>query len=101
MALHNFIRMEEEKLLPEKRIGYALTTSAQPCPTGYVDADDQSNGAWRQEVSDMSALRNISKLGSNMYTKTAKQMRDNLCDYFNSEQGSVSWQNERAVLLPE
>jgi len=70
------------------------------CPTGYVDYDGQPNGAWRQDVSDTSALRDIGKFGSNMYTRTAKQMRDNLADYFVTEQGSVDWQNERAAILP-
>ena len=91
MALHNFIRKEEVLLAPEKRMY---------CPPGYVDYEDQPNGSWREEVSETSALRDIGKMGSNMYSNTAKQMRDNLANYFVSEAGRVPWQNERAG-IPE
>ena len=43
--------------------------------------NDENNGAWRQEGVP-GGMRDITNLGPNNYTKTAKTMRDNLAEYF-------------------
>ena len=40
------------------------------------------------------SLTNITKSGSNNYSKNAKQVRDDFKEYFNSFSGEVAWQNE-------
>lgn len=65
-------------------------SGGQYCPPGFVDTGDNSNGEWRQEEESL-ALRNLTKLSSNMHSAAAKEMRDNLSEYFVNE-GAVEWQ---------
>lgn len=67
------------------------------CPVGYVDYNDEDNGIWRQEGVP-GGMRDITTIGSNNYTKSAKTVRDNLAEYFVKE-GAVPWQRERAAVL--
>lgn len=50
-------------------------------------------GEWRKEGPG-NGLKNLDRQGSNNYTASAKQMRENLCYYYNSNAGSVPWQNK-------
>jgi hypothetical protein len=50
-------------------------------------------GGWRED-NENTGMLNITNLGSNNYSLEAKTVRDNFRDYFNSDAGSVPWQNE-------
>ena len=64
------------------------------CPPGYLDKEDsQGNvilGDWR--TSGNNGLESVGHVGSNRYSKSAAEMRDELMNYFMSSQGSVPWQ---------
>jgi len=69
------------------------------CPLGF--ADDMRNGvlregSWRHTFNTTSegALINISRVGSNNFSFEAKTVRDNLCNYFLTAEGSVPWQHD-------
>ena len=47
------------------------------------------NGNWRED----GCLQSIGKEGSIFYAKNAKQVRDEYCNYFNSD-GKVAWQDD-------
>jgi hypothetical protein len=84
VALHNFLRTEEMK----------LDTGAQKyCPPGYTDINDESNGEWRTNGTP-AAFQKLRPNSKHNYSKSAKQMRENLTEYFSGE-GSISWQYER------
>ena len=36
----------------------------------------------------------IHRVGSNSYSKDAKTVRDSFCEYFNSNEGQVTWQRD-------
>ena len=81
-SLHNF-------LISRSRTVYM--------PPGSLDTEDSethtlSSGDWRQEPNPQ-GWTPLERQGSNRYTNTAKEIREYLCDYFNSEKGSVPWQN--------
>ena len=64
------------------------------CPIDYVDQEENGHireGSWRREHNNY-GLQDIRQMGSNNYARDAKEVRDNFCEYFNSEQGSVPWQ---------
>ena len=64
------------------------------CPNNYVDQErnlELRPGEWRNETTN-DALANMQNIGSNNYSRVAKQVRENFKDYFNSEEGSLSWQ---------
>ena len=64
------------------------------CPFNYVDQENASGikaGQWRDTIENGGMLP-MGQLGSNNYSKTAKETRDLFMNYFNSEEGSVSWQ---------
>ena len=50
-----------------------------------------TEGAWRQDVPQTSALQPLGRVGANNYTHHASEVRDLYCDYFNAV-GSVPWQ---------
>ena len=85
IALHNYlIRIQQHD-------NYAY------CPTDLVDhenASGRSAGQWRSETNDIHGLIPIRGQDSNNYTRSAKTTRDNFKDYFNSEAGAVSWQQD-------
>ena len=94
VALHNFLMDEND-----------LEDSCAYCPVGFIDQEDRANvtyGEWRRETaSGVHGLVPI-RHGSNNYSKTAKETRDNFKNYFNSAEGSVPWQEEvvKRTLLP-
>lgn len=79
IALHNFLQTTEPSLY---------------CPSGWVDGEDGAknliDGAWRAE--DLSGFSQITRVGSNSYSRTAAEMREYFKEYFNSTDGEVSWQ---------
>ena len=83
-SLHNYLKITEA----------SSTASNRPyCPPGYTDQEDRDGnfipGDWRQEVSGM---KNIPRIGSNTYTRSAAELRDTLMNYFISSEGAVPWQ---------
>jgi hypothetical protein len=82
IALHNFLRVRE---------------SSTYCPAGFSDGEDADRnvmrGGWRDEVeSSNGGMVGIGRSSSNMHTSNAAANRDAFREYFNSPQGSVSWQ---------
>ena len=64
------------------------------CPLNYVDqeiAGKLNAGQWRKEA-DNGGMLSIGRSGSNNYSGNAKEIRERFKDYFNSDEGSVSWQ---------
>lgn len=62
---------------------------------GMADLEDPDThelvpGSWRE---DQEVLHSMRKMGGNTSLKAAKLMRDYLKEYYNSEAGSVSWQD--------
>lgn len=86
VALHNFLI----HISNESRNNY--------CPPNYVDREDNGEfipGEWRTDQAN-EGLDNIVNMGcSNNYRRSAKEVRDDFCTYFNSPSGSVSWQLRR------
>jgi hypothetical protein len=66
-------------------------TAASYCPPGFVDTEDQENGAWRQEVQPLQA---VGRLATNYATRQAYLLRDRLASYFDSPNRQVPWQVE-------
>ena len=69
VALHNYLMSFRN----------VTTSSYKYCPHGYVDMDTpQGNrlGQWRKEVAEDVGLISLSHQGSNNYTRSAKEVRD-------------------------
>lgn len=65
------------------------------CPHDYVDVECEGHvreGLWRRQGNNCPGLQDVTNLGSNNYSVNAKNVRDNFRDYFNSNAGSVPWQ---------
>ncbi|XP_057310152.1 uncharacterized protein LOC130648138 [Hydractinia symbiolongicarpus] len=80
VALHNYLMKHE---------------SASYCPSGYPDVEATNGitpGEWRSETTDCNGLLPIANQGSNNFSRSAAQIRDQFCRYFNSPAGSLSWQ---------
>ena len=63
------------------------------CPASYVDLENAvgtTPGEWRRHA-HAEGLVLIGHTGSNNYSKTAKQVRDDFKNYFMSD-GQVDWQ---------
>lgn len=86
VVLHNYLQRAEEDIPVEER---------HYCPTGYTDIERSDGtiiaGSWRE---DRTHLRSVGRLGSNNAQASIRTNRDILCDYFNSELGSIPWQVE-------
>ena len=80
-ALHNFLMRDKDF----SRSSY--------CPHGFVDTDEQLGG-WRKVIKDngCGGMTDCTTIGSNNYSKNAKDIRDKFSQYFNSPEGEVSWQ---------
>ena len=79
VALHNFL-MDDKKMY---------------CPQGFADHIRDGclrEGSWRTENIDC-AFRDIGRVGTNNFTNEAKEVRENFCEYFMSNFGSVPWQH--------
>ena len=50
-----------------------------------------SQGMWRDEENNIMGLQDIDRIGSNNYSKNAKNIRDEFKEYFTNE-GAVEWQ---------
>lgn len=79
-ALHNFLRSNTEVYMPP----------------GSVDEEDPTShlvqpGNWHQGPQS-TGLVPLTRQGSNNYSKSAKDLRDDICKYFNSKEGQVPWQ---------
>lgn len=53
------------------------------------------SGNWRQITENDNGMRTVGHQGSNNYTGSASSVRESFMQYFNSEDGSVSWQNDK------
>ena len=42
--------------------------------------------------SESGALQNVQHIGSNMYSRSASELRDTLMNFMTTPQGEVSWQ---------
>ena len=65
------------------------------CPTSYADRDTRLGltlGDWRKEHGNTAGLQQISQMGSNNYSRDAKEVRDDVKRYFCSTEGSLEWQ---------
>ncbi|XP_064635780.1 uncharacterized protein LOC135492963 [Lineus longissimus] len=86
LCLHNFLQETDRAKQP----------AAQYCPPGFVDQQDEQHniteGVWRKEVGEGSALYPIGRVGANNYDINAAEVRNNLKDYFTSEEGALPWQ---------
>ena len=70
------------------------------CPPSYVDQESRSgivSGDWRKEETICDGLQSIQKLGSNNYSKSAKEVCDRFKNYFCSTEGAVEWQVEKVI----
>ena len=61
------------------------------CPPGYADADTPFGGLAHGQESH-------GHQGSNNFSRSANEVRDNFPTYFNSNAGSVHWQWEMVLI---
>ena len=88
VSLHNF-------LIKEQSIN---TGNYAYCPVDFVDQESargQIPGNWRREIGDFQGLVPMGNQGSNNFNRTAKEVRDAFKDFFISDVGAVTWQNQR------
>ena len=79
VALHNFL-MDDRKMY---------------CPHNFGDHVVNGilrEGTWRNEDNFEGAFCDIRRVSSNNFTLEAKEVRDNFCEYFMTDAGSVPWQ---------
>ncbi|KAJ8914321.1 hypothetical protein NQ315_011308 [Exocentrus adspersus] len=85
VCLHNFINKNDRE--------------GQYVAPGYVDYENSSgdviHGAWRKELQNENALRNISRTGANTFGRNAGHVRDMFAEYFCNE-GAIPWQWNRS-----
>ena len=82
VGLHNFLMKKNHE------------GDNQYCPPNYIEREENDHvlpGDWRQEQNHISGLKDVRRIGSNNYSKTAKAIRDKFKDYFVNE-GAVDWQ---------
>ena len=81
LALHNYLR---------------LTNNVHYSPKGFIDSEDNSGnlvcGDWRKTIGVENALQSIPNVRGCRPRGDAIKARNTLKEYFNSEEGSVSWQ---------
>ena len=90
VALHNFLM--KKRACQSENYSY--------CPPSYVDQENRSGvvpGDWRKEEAVCDGLLLIQKLGSNNYSKSAKEVCDHFKNYFCSPEGPVEWQVEKVT----
>ena len=84
-ALHNYLKITEA-LSPPSAQYY--------CPPGFIDQEDRQGnvipGNWRSEGDN--GLQSVTRVGSNRYSSSDKQSRDDLAEYFNASAGELPWQ---------
>lgn len=83
-SLHNFLRARS-------------STKNVYLPPGIVDYEDETHhvipGLWRQNESIHEGLSDIGPQSGPCYARDAKEVRDELCRYFQSPEGRVCWQD--------
>lgn len=84
VVLHNFIQRGEQEMSPgEKRY----------CPTGFVDEENADGvvrpGLWRKGSSN---IQGVGRVGANNASRAIFNNRESLCEYFNSSEGRLPWQ---------
>ena len=75
----------------------ATRSNSNYCPNDLVDQEinhEQIPGNWRRETANYDGLVSFVSQGSNNYSRSAKHVRETFKNYFNSEVGSVTWQQE-------
>ena len=85
IALHNYLRQ---------------TNNSVYTPAGFADSECSSGkirfGEWRANISEganlSSAVQNVRPIRGSRQKDECIQMRDDLRDYFSTDEGSVSWQ---------
>ncbi|KAG0411881.1 hypothetical protein HPB47_010991 [Ixodes persulcatus] len=88
VSLHNYLRASDESERGERLY----------CPAGYVDTDKEghpgqtTNGRWRVESADGTALSDVGRVSSNTHATVAKSVREKYMKYFCSRRGEVPWQ---------
>ena len=82
-TLHNFLRTKSKNTY----------TPPGSLDTEIADTHTMSPGQWRQGPHPQGLIA-IERQGSNNHSNLAKETRDYLCDYFNSDKGSVPWQDD-------
>ena len=82
VGLHNFLLEKNHEV------------DNQYCPLNYIDREKNDHVLprdWRQEQNHIFGLKDVRRIGSNKYSKTAKVIRGKFEDYFVNE-GAVDWQ---------
>lgn len=83
LTLHNYLR---------------LTDNASYCPMGFTDTYDSTGnlqeGKWRTMSVGNEGMLPINRVKGSRYSNNAVEMRNSLRRFVNSEEGSVSWQDE-------
>ena len=85
VALHNY-------LMADKSFEKDNYCPPPPPPPDYQAVNGQRYGEWRAVTENDNGLASLTQAGSNDYSKDAKQIKDNFCQYFNSPEGEVPWQ---------
>ncbi|KAG5892624.1 hypothetical protein JTB14_019713 [Gonioctena quinquepunctata] len=80
VVLHNFVQRSELEI-PENERRY--------CPTGFA-----AKSQFGMRKTD---LRSVRRVGSNNAKREYIELRNTLCEYVNSPQGSVPWQLEEVL----
>ena len=73
------------------------TENAMYRPSGFADSEsssgDVTKGHWRESTGeDFDLLYNLPRVRGSRNTQDAREMRESLKDYVNSDIGSLSWQ---------
>ena len=81
IALHNYLRQ---------------TDNAMYCPSGFVDSYEKNGtikpGEWRKYQTTDGCLQNLGNVRGSRPNSNAKNIREAIKKYVNSEEGSVEWQ---------
>ena len=84
-VLHNYLKITDMR--------NPASSSRLYCPPGYVDHEDPLShliqGDWRSEVGPSAGLNNVSRMGSNTFSRSAATVRDTFMDFFVSPEGEI------------
>lgn len=64
-----------------------------------VDSEDGTRGNWREVTAGDHGMTSLGQQGTNNHTNDASRIREEFCEYFNENEGSVSWQIERVSVV--
>ncbi|KAJ8912591.1 hypothetical protein NQ315_000459 [Exocentrus adspersus] len=87
VCLHNYLKIWE-KCNPKNTHKY--------CPPNYIDSDLNGNlqlGGWRQNIYDSQAMQPMGRLGSNNAKQKYFEIRNEMANYFLTDEGAVPWQD--------